>query len=68
MIKRQDILEFLTDALLVGNAGALVYLYFARAWYDPYVPVVVVELAIMIGTIGLGIWRFIFYIQKRQRL
>jgi len=66
MIKRA-IKETITDALLIGMAADLLYLYFAGAWYDPYLPILIIELVMLVAIIGFGIYRVIMFAKNATK-
>jgi len=63
---KKDIIEVVTDALLMVMAGSLLYLYFIGAWDEPCLPILITELTILTATIGFAIWRFVRYIAKKE--
>ena len=63
---KKDIIEIVTDALLMVMAGGLLYLYFIGAWYEPCLSILITELTILTATIGFAIWRFVHYIAKKE--
>jgi len=60
---KRDMIEVVTDVLLMVMAGDILYLYFIGAWYEPCIPALITELIILPATIGFAIWRFIHYIK-----
>jgi len=60
---KKDIIEVVTDALLIVMAGDILYLYFIGRWYDPCLPILIAELTILSATIVFAIWRFVRYIK-----
>jgi len=60
---KKDMIEVVTDALLMVMAGDILYLYFIGAWYEPCIPALITELIILPATIGFAIWRFVRYIK-----
>jgi len=60
---KKDMIEVVTDALLIVMAGDILYLYFIGAWYEPCIPVLITELTILPAIIGFAIWRFVRYIK-----
>ena len=61
---KKDIIEAVTDALLIVMAGDILYLYFIGRWYEPCLPILIIELTILSATIVFAIWRFVRYIKR----
>jgi len=60
---KKDMIEVVTDALLITMAGDILYLYFIGRWYEPCIPILIVELTVLSAAVGFAIWRFIHYIK-----
>ena len=61
---RQIIIEIITDVLLIGMAGDLLYLYFTGGWREPTRVILFSELAILFFAVGFGCWRLARFIKK----
>lgn len=59
---KENMLEFVTDMLLIVLSADLLALYIIGRWYEPNLVILVSELVVLVAIIGFAVYRIHRYI------